>query len=259
MRRVAEERGVRVKSSGFVAISLGPLLGLSCVLLIYPHMAASESALGAKPAPAQSPVSPESVIVDVRSPSEFAARHIEGAVNIPLSRIAEAGLPKTKPIVLYCTGEGCPVSKDAARRLDAEGYTSVEVLEGGLLAWEAKGYPIVASKSAQSSKAAIVSRVSPRAVQRGLRNQDNLIIDVRPAPEFASTHIAGAFNLALEELLTKLPTLNKTRPIVVYDRLPARSQEAAQLLSANGFQVSELAGGISVWVAMKLPLEVSAK
>lgn len=46
-------------------------------------------------------------IIDVRSPLEFAAGHVKGAINIPLDRIEQAidsveGLEKTSTILLYC-------------------------------------------------------------------------------------------------------------------------------------------------------------
>lgn len=48
----------------------------------------------------------DAVILDVRSPDAFAARHIQGAVNIPLEQVASrarAELPPTRWIIPYCT------------------------------------------------------------------------------------------------------------------------------------------------------------
>ena len=42
------------------------------------------------------------LLVDVREAGEYAAGHIPGAVNVPLSIIAEADLPKDRPLFLYC-------------------------------------------------------------------------------------------------------------------------------------------------------------
>ena len=41
-------------------------------------------------------------IVDVREPHEYAAGHISGAVNHPLSCFAPHDLPKDKPVILVC-------------------------------------------------------------------------------------------------------------------------------------------------------------
>lgn len=47
------------------------------------------------------------LIIDVRSPQEYATGHIRGAINVPYDRIAQQigtieGVEKTTPILLYC-------------------------------------------------------------------------------------------------------------------------------------------------------------
>lgn len=66
------------------------------------------------------------VVVDVRTPQEYAADHVEGAVNVPFDelprRAAEIGPPNT-PIVLYCrSGRRTGI---AAAALRSAGYTRV--------------------------------------------------------------------------------------------------------------------------------------
>ena len=50
------------------------------------------------------------VIIDVRSPGEFAGGHVEGAINLPIDSITEADIlkvaEKDQPIVLYCHSGG---------------------------------------------------------------------------------------------------------------------------------------------------------
>lgn len=48
-------------------------------------------------------VSQDAVLVDVRTPEEYAAGHVEGAVNVPVDAIeaGSAALPRDKPVVVY--------------------------------------------------------------------------------------------------------------------------------------------------------------
>ncbi|MFZ5479737.1 MAG: rhodanese-like domain-containing protein [Myxococcota bacterium] len=65
-------------------------------------------------------------LVDVRSTGEFASRHLDGALNIPVDQIdrraGELG-PKEKPVVLYCASGAR--SARAASVLKARGFTEV--------------------------------------------------------------------------------------------------------------------------------------
>lgn len=91
---------------------------------------------------AQALVAAGAVLVDVRSPEEYAASHIEGARNIPVgtlaARLAELGPPATTPVVVYCQTGGR--STQAAHTLRAAGFTSVHNL-GPMSAWQAPLQP----------------------------------------------------------------------------------------------------------------------
>lgn len=194
--------------------------------------------------------------VDVRSPGEFQKKHIDGSVNVPHNRILDAKLPKKETLVLYCTGEGCSVSKAAGSELIQNRYKKVFVLDGGLAAWEANGFPITPAKSPDAKPTTPAGRVSPRDLSKRLKKGSSLILDARPAAEFSAGHVPGALNVPLESLESRLGELDKTRPIVVYDRLSERSRKAGELLVQKGYSAEELAGGIAVWIAMKLPVEM---
>lgn len=69
---------------------------------------------------------PEVVILDVRTPEEFAAGHVEGAVNLPVDAIEEfpASHPqKDRQIVVHCAAGGR--SATATTRLTELGYTNI--------------------------------------------------------------------------------------------------------------------------------------
>lgn len=85
---------------------------------------------------------PELFLLDVRTPEEFAAGHVPGAVNIPHdqveSRLAE--IPHDKDVVLYChSGRRAGI---AASALAAHGYKRLAHLEGDMIAWQGNGRPL---------------------------------------------------------------------------------------------------------------------
>ena len=71
------------------------------------------------------------IIVDVRSPSEFAQGHVPGAVNIPgpsIGDIAKVAPEKGTPLYLHCLSGAR--SGAAARTLKGMGYTNVTNMGG---------------------------------------------------------------------------------------------------------------------------------
>jgi rhodanese-related sulfurtransferase len=81
--------------------------------------------------------------VDVRTPDEFAAGHVPGAVNIPRDQLpahrAELAAAQDR-LVVYC--ERGPRAFAAADALEREGFTQVRHLTGDMAAWRAAGLPI---------------------------------------------------------------------------------------------------------------------
>lgn len=84
------------------------------------------------------------VILDVRTPEEYAAGHVPGAINIPYthlpSRISEVADAGDKDIVLYCA-IGIRAEK-GAERLRENGFTKLLHLDGDMKAWEAQKRPL---------------------------------------------------------------------------------------------------------------------
>jgi rhodanese-related sulfurtransferase len=76
------------------------------------------------------------VVVDVRSPEEFAAGHVDGALSIPLDALAArtAELPDGSVIVTVC-GKGGGRSDRAAELLRSLGFLNARPLCGGTIAW----------------------------------------------------------------------------------------------------------------------------
>jgi hydroxyacylglutathione hydrolase len=84
-------------------------------------------------------------IVDVRAPGEYASKHIDGALNVPLSRLAHRleELPRDRPLLVHCAGGYR--SSIAASLLEQAGFDEVSELAGGLAAWETAGLPVTAA------------------------------------------------------------------------------------------------------------------
>ena len=84
------------------------------------------------------------VILDVRTASEFADGHIQGAILIDQGQgdfieKAKAALPTDKKIAVYCRSGRR--SANAAGRLTDIGYKCVN-LKGGIIAWKEAGKPV---------------------------------------------------------------------------------------------------------------------
>lgn len=67
------------------------------------------------------------VLLDVRTPEEYRAGHVEGALNIPVQeleqRLSELGQDKSKPVVIYCRSGRR--SKAAQGILEQRGFNKV--------------------------------------------------------------------------------------------------------------------------------------
>lgn len=81
------------------------------------------------------------VVLDVRSPAQFAAGHVPGAVNLPHAKIVEGTLrdyPAQTVFVVYCAGPHCNGAHRAAIRLARLGRP-VKVMIGGITGWQDEG------------------------------------------------------------------------------------------------------------------------
>jgi rhodanese-related sulfurtransferase len=81
---------------------------------------------------------PGAILLDVRTPEEYAAGHIPGSISIPLAalpaRCSELGAKDT-PLFVHCLSGGR--SGQAVRFLKGVGYTNVKNI-GGINAWRGK-------------------------------------------------------------------------------------------------------------------------
>lgn len=82
-------------------------------------------------------------VLDVRPADEYAAGHIPGAANIPLSELEQrlGDLTKDREIIAYCRGPYCVYAFEAVATLRKAGFDARR-LEDGLPQWRAAGLEI---------------------------------------------------------------------------------------------------------------------
>lgn len=94
---------------------------------------------------------PDTLVLDVREPAEWAEGHVPGALLVPRGMLeAKADLEyanreprladRTQPIIVHCASAAR--SAMAAAVLQQMGFTNVRSLAGGIVAWKEKGLPI---------------------------------------------------------------------------------------------------------------------
>jgi len=82
------------------------------------------------------------VVLDVRTPQEFATGSLPGARNVPADKLGEKlpDIKKDKPVIVVCASGGR--AGRAAAQIRAGGHAEVYVLAGGIAAWRDAGLPI---------------------------------------------------------------------------------------------------------------------
>jgi rhodanese-related sulfurtransferase len=101
-----------------------------------------------------------------------------------------------------------------------------------------------------------LTTVTRRELARRLRDGDVVVLDVRPAPEFAAGHIAGAVSMPVGELTRRLREVPKDRTVVAYCRGPycVYADDAVRALTRRGYQAARLEDGYPEWAGAGLPV-----
>ncbi len=85
------------------------------------------------------------------------------------------------------------------------------------------------------------------------------ILDVREPYEWDAGHIEEAIHIPLGDVMAggEQGRLEKDRPVLVVCKVGSRSELAALMLQARGFDAQNLEGGTEAWVGAGLPLVAS--
>lgn len=184
------------------------------------------------------------MLLDVREPGEFAAAHMKGAVNVPLSgKFASYAGSVVKPEESIVVIADPGAEGEAIMRLGRIGYDRVKgFLDGGMAALESA--PELVEESRRRPVAdldeALDSETPP------------FVLDVRSAGEYSGGHIEGSTNIPLTRLRGELDAIPRDRPILVNCQSGHRSSIAASLLAGQGFApVEDLLGGWKAVAALR--------
>jgi rhodanese-related sulfurtransferase len=94
------------------------------------------------------------LLADARTPDEYEAGHIPGAVNFYamapedwVERIAE--VPRDTLVMIYCSNPHCPFGRTLAEFLGSFGFTNLLLFDDGWDAWSGAGLPSAAGKEGE--------------------------------------------------------------------------------------------------------------
>ena len=92
-----------------------------------------------------------------------------------------------------------------------------------------------------------------------MRSRDVIVLDTRPAREYAAGHIAGAISVPVDDLQRRLKQLPRTKEYVAYCRGPycVYADRAVELLRASGRRAKRLFEGFPEWRTAGFPIETT--
>jgi rhodanese-related sulfurtransferase/glyoxylase-like metal-dependent hydrolase (beta-lactamase superfamily II) len=188
------------------------------------------------------------VVLDTREPMDFAAGHLQGAINVGLQgRFAEYVGDIVEP------GRSIALVTDPGRELEAKVRLARIGFDRVVGALDEPLHAFLHCPDAVEPS----SRVTIEQLAELRGNTPELqLVDVRNPGETAAGVLPGAVTAPLPALVDALDRLDPDRPTIVYCASGYRSAIAASVLSASGFaDVSHLLGGAEAWRAAGLPLD----
>jgi hydroxyacylglutathione hydrolase len=186
------------------------------------------------------------VVLDTRSPDQFAAGHVPRSLNVGLTgqfaSWAGTVIGLATPVLLVA--ESPEQVGEARTRLARVGLENVAgFIRDGVAGWRAAGMPVAA-----------LPQISPKELHQRLAKDEVQVLDVRREPEWTAGHIAGAHWWPLDYFQHALPLLDPTEPVAVHCKSGFRSSIASSLLQHAGFKhVTNVVGGFDAWKEAGLP------
>ena len=189
----------------------------------------------------------KAAIIDTRTWAVYKAGHVPGSLFIPLVNAftTEAGSMVAEGEAIYLVVEPARLN-EAVRDLIRVGLDNI----AGRFDADAMDSYVAAGGKLQTT-----AEITVDAARVMIERDKPFVLDVRRKTEFTQGHIAGATNIAYTRLLARLKDVPKDKPILVNCLAGSRSARASSLLQRNGYDVTNLAGGMNAWLAAAAPVE----
>lgn len=123
---------------------------------------------------------------------------------------------------------------------------AVAVVSGGMLLW-----PVLRSGAGSGA-------LNPTDAVQLINREKAVVVDVCSPEEYAAGHVAGAKNVPLADLESRLPAVvkNKALPVILVCASGVRSKRAVAVARKLGYEKAQsLSGGLAAWRGASLPVE----
>src|SRR6478672_1997227 len=191
------------------------------------------------------------IALDIRPGEQFAAGHVPGSVNIPLSGQFASwagtilGL-SSRPVLIADAPEQLSEARLRLARVGIEAERGY--LEGGIAGWTGAGFDLVTLRE-----------ITVQELQQQLAKNGMQVLDVRREAEFMAGHIEEAAWWPLDRFRISPPEVDLSVPLAVHCQSGYRSMIACSLLQRAGCKnVVNITGGFGAWQEAKLPVATGA-
>ncbi len=185
----------------------------------------------------------EALILDTRTPEEFAEGHIPGSIFVGIdgnfAPWVGALIVDIKQPILIIAPDGR--SEEVVTRLSRVGYdNTLGYLAGGMESWQRAGKPTTSVESISAETFAL----------RNAEGQVETVLDVRKPTEFLSQHVENAQNFPLDYINSNMDRLDRSMTYYLHCKGGYRSMITASILKSRGFEnLINVEGG---WEAIEM-------
>lgn len=193
-------------------------------------------------------------LIDIRDSVSFEKSHIEGSINITPQIFDQTiqSLDKNQTIVII--GYDYEKKNDVGAiikklKTDLE-FKNILALSGGIIGWIEEGNQIISGGNKESALDwSKIDYIIPEQLKLAIDNKYPVfILDTRSEAQYKNGHIAGAFNIPMEELEKRKTELPISKEILVYGANTDDDFKASVKLNDLGFLATyTLQGGFAAW------------